>query len=161
MKRPTTLLWLLLGGVLCAAPGDLNLGTVQQASGPPKAITVPAPTAGQVFQLTGNPLAPVQAVASGPVLALNAQLASWVTGENYELLNITRDGDDVPTTATVKWPDGVSGTFTCTLKNDTFLTIDAFTVTYSGTPSWTVTQAAVTRNGNGAVTVKPALTVAP
>lgn len=161
MKRPTTLLWLMLGGVLCAAPGDLNLGTVQQASGPPKVITVPAPAAGQIFQLTGNPLAPVQAVASGSIITSTQQLISWVSGENYEALTINRDSDSAITTATIKWPDGVTGTFATTLKNPSFLVPDSYTITYSGSPTRTITQAAVTRDVNGAVTVKPALTVAP
>ena len=86
-------------------------------------------------------------------------LKEWTEGEDYELTAITRDADDVVTTATVKWPDGSAGTFTTTTKNSTWLAIDAYTITHTASGK-TVTQAAVTRNATGAITTKPALAVA-
>lgn len=97
--------------------------------------------------------------SAGGASVTNIRLIEWVTAEAYELTSITRDSDEVPTTATVKWPDGSAGTFTTTTKNATFLAIDAFTVSHTDSGK-TVTQAAVTRDSGGAVTTKPALTVA-
>jgi hypothetical protein len=88
----------------------------------------------------------------------NNRLVEWTTAEAYEPTAITRNGDDVVTSATVKWPDTSSGTFTATTVNSTYNTVDAYTVTHTLSGK-TVTQTAVTRNGNGAVTTKPALTV--
>lgn len=87
------------------------------------------------------------------------QLKEWTAGEDFEVTAATYDADNVITTATVKWPDGSAGTFTTTNKNATWLAIDAFTITHTAS-SKTVTQAAITRDANGNVTVKPALTVA-
>lgn len=89
----------------------------------------------------------------------NNVLIGWTEGELYELTAVTWDTDGVPTTATVKWPDGSTGTFTTTNKNTTWLAIDAYTITHADSGK-TVTQAAVTRDANGNITIKPALTVA-
>lgn len=97
--------------------------------------------------------------ASAGANATAAQLKEWAQGECYELTAITRDVNETPTTATVKWPDGSGGTFTTTTANATFFTVDAYTVTHT-LSSKTVTQTAVTRDAAGAVTTKPALTVA-
>lgn len=98
---------------------------------------------------------------SGIVSGTNAgiTLKDWAQGECYEATALTRDANDAVTTATVKWPDGSAGTFTATTINATWNTVDAYTVSHTSS-GLTVTQAAVTRNANGAVTVKPALTVA-
>lgn len=100
------------------------------------------------------------------ILAINGgatvsalRLKEWTQGEEYEITAATFDADNVITTATVKWPDGSAGTFTTTSKNATWLAIDAYTITHT-TASKTVTQATVTRDASGNVTVKPALTVA-
>lgn len=95
----------------------------------------------------------------GGASASDQSLKDWASGECYELTAITYDADGVPTTATVKWPDGSAGTFTVTTKNSTWLAVDAFTISHTASGK-TVTQAAVTRDSNGQVTVKPALTVA-
>lgn len=88
------------------------------------------------------------------------QLKDWTEAESYELTAVTYDSATLlPTTATVKWPDGSAGTFTPTAVNSTFNAIDAFTISHTASGK-TVTQAAVTRNSNGQVTTKPALTVA-
>ena len=83
----------------------------------------------------------------------------WTASGAYSLTSATRDSDGVITTATVSWPDGSAGTFTRTVKNPTYLTIDAFTVTHAGSGK-TVTQPAVTRASNGNVTAQPTLTIA-
>lgn len=89
------------------------------------------------------------------------QLVAWADAEQYEVLSLTYDTTYpyVLSTATVKWPDGSAGTFTTTSINTTWEAIDAFTVSHTASGR-TVTQSAVTRNSNGLVTIKPAMTVA-
>lgn len=86
------------------------------------------------------------------------QLIEWTLAECWTG-TFTRNSDNVVTSASVTWPDGSGGTFTATTINSTFNAIDAFTVTHS-VSGLTVTQAAVTRNSDGAVTVRPLPTVA-
>ena len=89
----------------------------------------------------------------------DAQLKGWAEAGAFEMTSTTLDSDDVISAAVLKWPDGSAGTFTTTTRNDTWLAVDAYTASHT-TSGKTVTQAAVTRNSNGAVTTKPALTVA-
>ena len=95
----------------------------------------------------------------GGAAVTNDILKAWAEAEAYELTAITRDAYGVPTTATVKWPDGSAGTFTTVTENTTWLAVDGYTISHTASGK-TVTQADVTRDGNGNVTVKPALTVA-
>ncbi len=99
----------------------------------------------------------VNALGGASVLA--QVLKEWAEGGAYEVMAATVDSDGLITTATVKWPDGSGGTFTTTTKNTTWIAIDAYTVTHTNSGK-TVTQTAVTRDTNGNVTAKPALTVA-
>lgn len=91
----------------------------------------------------------------------NAQLVAWTEAEAYQVNAVTYSGTYTNTvqSATVVWPDGSTGTFTATTINATYEAIDAYTITHA-TSGKTVTQAAVTRNGDGNVTVKPVLTIA-
>lgn len=93
-----------------------------------------------------------------PEITTSARLIEMAAAEAYQLTSITRDADGTITTATVAWPDGSSGVFTTVTKNATWLSIDAYTVTHAGT-SKTVTQPLVTRDADGFITTKPALTV--
>lgn len=86
-------------------------------------------------------------------------LKEWTEGGDYEATSITRDSDGVVSSADVVWPDGSAGTYTMTTKNSTWICADAFTLSHTDS-SKTVEQAAVTRNSDGEVTTKPALTVA-
>lgn len=92
-------------------------------------------------------------------LAENNQLIEWAGGKDVEML--VRDVDSIgrTTSATLKWPDGSLGTFTATDLNPTFGSYDGWTRSHTDSGK-TVTQAAYTRNGIGAITNKPALTVA-
>lgn len=86
-----------------------------------------------------------------------------VFARDYPLIisgTITRDANNVITTSGVIWPDGTAGVFTATTINTSFKCIDAYTVTYVGGTTKTITQSAVTRNANGYVTTYPAMTVA-
>lgn len=85
-------------------------------------------------------------------------LKEWTAGEDFEMTAATVDGDNVIVSGTVKWPDGSAGIFTTTSKNTTWLAIDAYTITHT-LSSKTVTQALITRDANGNVTIKPALSV--
>jgi hypothetical protein len=96
---------------------------------------------------------------AGGATVPNSVLAEWTEGEDYELVVITRNGDGVVTSSTVKWPDGTTGEFTATEINSTWLAIDAYTITHP-TSGKTVTQAEVTRDADGNVIIKPTLTVA-
>lgn len=88
-------------------------------------------------------------------------LKQWTRAEAWAITSTTRDSDGVVTSAGITWPDGVTGTYTLTTKNGAWLCADAFTVTHVvGAVTRTVTQAAVTRNSAGEITVLPALTVA-
>jgi hypothetical protein len=74
---------------------------------------------------------------------------------------ITRDGNGAATSAPVLWPDGTVGTYTADTVSSAFPgAVDAYHVTYGSPASKTYTQPAVTRDATGAVTNRPALTVA-
>ena len=73
---------------------------------------------------------------------------------------ITRDANGVITSAGVVWPDGVIGTFTAAAIDATWGAINSYTVTYVGSTTKTVTQPTMTRDANGSVSNRPAMTVA-
>lgn len=86
-----------------------------------------------------------------------------VFAKDYEVLlsgTITRDANNVVTTSGVVWPDGTTGVFTATSINSIFKCVDAYTVTYVGGTTKTVTQSAVTRNAAGYVITYPVATIA-
>lgn len=89
----------------------------------------------------------------------NSELIKWTQGKNYEPQVITRDSEGRVTSMTVLWPDTSVGVYTATSYNATHEVYDGFTITHINS-SKTVTQAAVTRDADGAITNKPALTVA-
>jgi hypothetical protein len=72
---------------------------------------------------------------------------------------VTRDAAGAATSATVEWPDGVSGTYSGTASADFPGAVDSYTVTRTGTPVLTFTQPAVTRDAAGYVTNRPPITV--
>ena len=87
------------------------------------------------------------------------QLIEWAGGKDVEMIVRTVDSVGRTTSATLKWPDGSAGTFTATDLNPTFGSYDGWTKSHTDSGK-TVTQAAYTRNSIGAITNKPALTVA-
>jgi len=92
-------------------------------------------------------------------LTEDQQLIEWAGGKDVEMLSRTLNGDGLTTSATLKWPDGSGGDFTATDYNATHELYDGWTKSHTASGK-TVTQAAVTRNADGIVTNKPALTVA-
>jgi len=101
--------------------------------------------------------------ASSAASAANAaayELATWAYSQTFQLVSATRDSNGAITTAIIKWPDGKNGVFTTDVASTSFPgAIDAWHASYLGTPSKTITQPAVTRDSNGAVTVQPAITI--
>lgn len=97
----------------------------------------------------------------GGSVASDQLLKIWTESGAYELTAITYNSTytTLIDSATVKWPDGSGGTLTVTATNTTYLVETAYTITHTDSGK-TVTQAAVTLDSNGNVTVKPALTVA-
>lgn len=86
---------------------------------------------------------------------LAAQLDPLITG------TITRDGNGAATSAPVVWPDGAPGTYTATTVSTVFPgAVDAYSVTHGSPADQTYTQPAVIRDASGAVTARPAVTVA-
>lgn len=89
---------------------------------------------------------------------LDETLIEWTQGKDYEPLVITRDSEGRATTFTVKWPDQSTGTYVATDFNATHEVYDGYSIVHADSSSQVV-QAAVTRNADGAITNKPALTV--
>lgn len=144
------------GAAANAATINAPLGTIDAAIGDLTTLTTTAKTS--AVAALNEVDADVAGLLGGASVS-SATLKEWTTGEDYELTAITYGADGVPTTATAKWPDGSAGTFTVTTKNSTWLAVDAYTISHTASGK-TVTQPAVTRDSNGQVTVKPALTVA-
>lgn len=90
--------------------------------------------------------------------ASDSYLRDLANAEGYEMTQVFRDSDGVITSGIVSW-NGVPGVFTTITKNNTWLTVDAYTLTYAGAPAKTLTQPLVTRDANGAVIVKPLIII--
>lgn len=74
---------------------------------------------------------------------------------------VTRDANGAPTSATVQWPDGSSGVYSGTASVTWPGAINSYTVTHVGdTATLTFTQPMVTRDDNGNIVARPAITVA-
>lgn len=101
-------------------------------------------------------------VDSGPAAGSDNWLKAYSNLDQIITGAITRDGNGAATSAGVVWPDGTAGTYTATTVSSAFPgAVDAYTITYAGSPTKTVTQTAVTRDPTtGAVTTRPAMTVA-
>jgi len=95
----------------------------------------------------------------GDDMTVDQKLAEWTQGKDYQPLSISYDVDGNVTSASVKWPDDAVGTLTMTDWDATHETWNGYNITHS-TSAKTVTQPAVTRNAEGAITVKPALIIA-
>lgn len=116
--------------------------------------------------LPGTPSTVIEALeeiaAIIPVENFSQTLIGWAASEAYQVTAVTAFDPTYPTiisTATVLWPDGSAGTLTVTEVNETWETIDEYSITHTAS-GLTVTQPEVTRNDDGIVTTKPALIVA-
>lgn len=97
-------------------------------------------------------LAPGPAPDPSWAAAMNMQLAR--TPEALLAGVVTRDAGGAPLSASVEWPDGVTGTFTGTPSPTFAGALDSYTITH-GTKTYT--QPIVTRNASGAITNQPAI----
>jgi hypothetical protein len=73
--------------------------------------------------------------------------------------SVTVNADGAPTSASVVWPDGTMGVYAGTASTSFPGAVDSYTITYAGTPTKTYTQPLVTRDSNGFITNRPAITV--
>lgn len=89
----------------------------------------------------------------------DAMLALARTPEALFSGSVTVDANGAPISAQVKWPDGVSGVYSGTASGTWPGTINSYTITRVGSPTMTFTQPSVTRDSNGAITTRPAITV--
>lgn len=121
--------------------------------------------AGDVATLTAAHTYTDTAIAALPTSdggTVSAPLLEWAMSGTYEQL-VTRYDDpqhpDLPTTATVLWPNGNTGMFTTTAFNEIVDAIDAYQITYEREdgPTILVEQPRVTRTGFGQVAHKPPL----
>lgn len=73
---------------------------------------------------------------------------------------VSRDANEAPISAVVKWPDGKDGTYSGTASVSFPGSISAYTITrITDTGTVTYTQPAVTRNTAGSITNRPPITV--
>lgn len=72
---------------------------------------------------------------------------------------VTRNAEGAATSAVVKWPDGVDGTYSGTASTTFPGSVNSYTITRVGSPTVTYTQPAVTRDAGGYVTNRPPITV--
>lgn len=97
-----------------------------------------------------------------PADNIRADLLGWAYAQAFRIASATRNSDGAITSASIVWPDGVTGTYTATTLSTAFPgATDAWSATYLGSATLTVTQPAVTRDSStGAVTAQPAITIA-
>src|SRR5689334_1164667 len=109
---------------------------------------------GTVGGTKGSPLS--SSVVTGSAVQWAAQPESLISGA------ITRDSNDAAIEAPVVWPDGDTGVYKATTVSTSFPgAVDAYTITkVKGETTKTYTQSAVTRDASGAVTNRPAISVA-
>jgi hypothetical protein len=94
----------------------------------------------------------------GIELTEDQRLKEWTQGKDYQPLIINYDVDGNVTSASVKWPDDSLGALNMTDWNPTHEAWDGYNITHVNS-SKTVTQPVVTRNAEGAITVKPDLVI--
>lgn len=128
------------------------------------AATPVVSVAGQTGVVTGAQIAadPALTATYGPAIGSDAWLKLHASGNLDALIvgTVTRDANGATTAASVVWPDGTAGAYAGTASSTWPGAIDTYTVTWVGSTTKTVTQPAVTRDGNGAVTARPTVTVA-
>lgn len=94
----------------------------------------------------------------GTELTEDQRLKEWTQGKDYQPLKIYYDVDGNVTSSSVKWPDGSTGALNMADWNATHETWDGYSITHVDSGK-TITQTAVTRNVDGAITDKPDLTI--
>lgn len=93
------------------------------------------------------------------------QILSWALSSAFHLSSVTLDANQAIQTASIKWPDGATGTFTTDVASTAFPgAIDAWHATYQygNTLMYTVTQPQITRSAApmGAIAEQPDIIIA-
>jgi hypothetical protein len=117
-------------------------------------------TDGQVLSRQASASGGVAWATLAPQVDYSAALAA--TPDALVVGAVPRDGNGAATSAAVLWPDGATGTYTTLVASTAFPgAVDSYKVTHvlAGVTK-TYTQPAVTRDASGAVTNRPAMTVA-
>lgn len=105
----------------------------------------------------GSSVYEISDIAAPTSEIVQVRILAWALSEAFTIA----DSSGLLTSSTITWPDGVTGTYTCTEESVEWGVADAFTLTYvRGGTTLTVTQAAVTRDAEGVVTNRPAPTIA-
>ena len=106
------------------------------------------------------PLSRITEAIPNGTYAGNLQLAQLL--DPLLLGAITRDSNGAATAATATWPDGATGAYTALVVSSSFAgAVDSYSVTHVvGGVTTTYTQPTLTRDSTGAVTNRPAMTVA-
>lgn len=113
----------------------------------------------QIISTVGPAKAAMLGVYAGSETS-DKDILSWAYGSLFRLVSSTRDVNSAIVTAEIVWPDGVEGTFTTDVASTAFPgAIDAWHATYESTPTKVITQPAVTRDSQGAVTAQPTITI--
>lgn len=87
-------------------------------------------------------------------------LETWANAQTFQLVSATRDANSAIISANIVWPDGTAGVFTTDVASVDFPgAIDAWHATYATVVPKLITQTAVTRDANGAVTAQPAIII--
>lgn len=108
----------------------------------------------------GKPVSTAQQATLNLKTDKSVSLLSWAYSSSFQLVSATRDSNEAIITASIVWPDGVTGIFTTDVASTAFPgAIDAWHATYVNSPTKTITQTVVTRDAAGAVIAQPAITV--
>jgi hypothetical protein len=137
-----------------AVSGNIHLnGGVANTFGAGGVLTVVG-RSGQWYEVARSEL-PSSVVSGSP------SFYATVAGEPGQLISgvITRSANGAALKAPVTWPDGATGEYEGTESTTVAGAIDSYTITHVlGAVTHTYTQPKVTRNAEGAVTERPAIT---
>jgi hypothetical protein len=118
------------------------------------------PLLAEIEAAAASALESADAAAASAASVVNYNLSTWAYAQTFRLVSATRDANEAIISATIAWPDGVAGVFTTDIASTAFPgAIDAWHATYAGNPAKLITQPAVTRDAEGAVTAQPAITI--
>lgn len=124
------------------------------------------PTGQAEIDLSLVPAGPAALPTLAPILPVTSINGQTGNVDTYEQLARTPEvlivgaityTDGAPTSAAVVWPDGIAGIFTGTPSATFPGSLDAYTITYGATRTYT--QPTVTRDTAGNITNQPAITV--
>ena len=109
----------------------------------------------------GYPSGSTERLLLSQITNLNTKqtVLNWCINQNWIAATITRNSNEVVTSANVTYPDGQQGTFTATSFDSVSGAINSWVATYGSPTIYTITQPAVTRDANSAVIIQPKITI--